>query len=304
MKKKLAEGKKPCIWMEAGVIDYKICHNNFDCSHCEFDRAMTENANHNLALRRAGQTPTGKLGAIVPWPDKMRQRSGLQQQCRHMLTGRVPAHFCGNNYLCHRCEFDQLLEDQVEFFLEPERPKLEDVFGFAVPTTNYLHRGHTWAVLESGGRVRLGLDDFSQKVLGPADEMKLPKLGEEFHHDAVGLALARQGKKAAVLAPVDGIIEAVNPKVRQRPALAHDDPYGEGWLFVVTPTNLKPNLEHMLFGPSNVAWIEGEAHKLLNMLESSAGVTLPSGGSIIDDVYGHFPELDWQRLVHEFLHSV
>jgi len=303
MAKKLSEGKKPCIWMEAGVIDFKICNNNFDCPNCEFDRAMTETAAHNLALRKAGQQPLGKKANIVFWQDKMRQRSGLQQQCRHMITGRVPAYFCANNYLCHRCSFDQLLEDQMEFFLDPVRPKVQEVFGFSVPTTSYLHRGHTWAVLENAGRVRVGLDDFSQKVLGPAEEIQLPDVGQEFRHDTVGLDLARQGNKAGVLAPLDGIIEAVNPKVRQRPSLAHDDPYGEGWLFVVAPTNLKPNLEQMIFGPQNVAWIENESHRLLGMLEATAGVTLPSGGTIIDDVYGHYPQLGWERLVREFLQT-
>ncbi len=303
MARKLTEGKKPCIWMEAGVIDYKICNNNFDCPNCEFDRAMTETAAQNLAQRKSGQQPRGKKANIVSWQEKMRERSGLQQQCRHMITGRVPAYFCGNNYLCNQCAFDQLLEDQLEPFAHPIRPSIQEVFGFAVPTSHYLHRGHTWAALENAGRVRIGLDDFSQKVLGPADGMKLPDIGQEFHHDGIGLALARAGKKAAVLAPLDGIIEAVNPKVRQRPSLAHDDPYGEGWLFVVTPTNLKPDLENMLFGPRNVAWIENESHKLLGMLESSAGVTLPSGGTIIDDVFGHYPQLGWKKLVQEFLHT-
>jgi len=31
--------------------------------------------------------------------------------------------------------------------------------------------------LENGGRVRLGMDDFSQKVLGPGDEIRLPLSG-------------------------------------------------------------------------------------------------------------------------------
>jgi len=303
MTEKISNPKKHCIWMEAGIIDFKVCNNNFDCTNCEFDRAMTATAKRNLALKRAGETPLGKKGKVIPWQEKMRQRSGLAQQCRHMITGRVPAYFCGNNYLCHRCSFDQLLEDQMEFFLTPEPPKTEEVFGFKVPTTSYLHRGHTWVSLENGGRLRIGVDDFSQKILGAADEMKLPDLGQEFHHDSGALALARKGNKASVLAPVDGIVEAVNPKVRQRPGLAHDDPYGEGWLFVVTPTNLKPDLENMLFGQRNVAWIENESHKLLGMLESSAGITLPAGGTIIDDVYGHFPQLGWQRLVTEFLHT-
>ena len=303
MTEKISNPKNHCIWMEAGVIDFKICNNNFDCTSCEFDQAMTATAKRNLALKRAGETTLGKKGKVIPWHDKMRPRPGLTQPCRHIQSGRVPANFCTSNYLCDRCSFDQLLEDQMEVFLTPESPKTEEVFGFKVATTSYLHRGHTWVRLESGGRLRIGMDDFSQKILGAAEELKLPEPGREFHHDTSALTLVRKGNIAAVLAPVDGIVEAVNPKVRQKPGLAHDDPYGEGWLFVVTPTNLKPDLENMLFGQRNVAWIENESHRLLGMLESSAGITLPAGGTVIDDVFGHFPKLGWQRLVKEFLHT-
>lgn len=296
MVNKVNEGKKPCIWMEAGVIDFKICNHDFDCSTCEFDLAMTETAAHNLALWKAAEPTLGQKAQVFLRQEKRRPRPRLKR-CRHLDSGRAPA------YLCRECSFEQLLEDQAELLAAPDRPKVQQVFGFAVPTSSYLHRGHTWAALENTGRVRIGLDDFSQKVLGPADKMKLPSPGQEFHHDAVGLTLVRQGKKAAVLAPLDGIIEAVNPKVRKSPGLAHDDPYGEGWLFVVTPTNLKPDLENMLFGQRNVSWIENESHRLLGLLESSAGVTLPSGGTIIDDVYGHYPQLGWERLVQEFLHT-
>lgn len=181
--------------------------------------------------------------------------------------------------------------------------QLEEVFGLKVPTSRYLHRGHTWVAVENGGRVRLGLDDFSQKVLGPGDEIRLPVIGEEIRHDKAALALARQGKKAAVLAPLDGIIEAVNPKVLARPGLAHDDPYGEGWLMVVAATNLKPDLENLAFGEDNAVWIEDETLRLMAMLEPSVGATLQSGGTIIDDVYAQYPELGWERLAKEFLRS-
>ncbi len=261
--------------MEAGVVDFKICNHCFDCANCEFDQAMTAAAAQNQAMRQAGEPLTGDRGGIYHFKQKQRQRS-----------------------------FDQLLEDQLECFVCPDKAQGQEVFGFRVEPSRYLHRGHAWAALESAGRVRIGLDDFSQKILGPADEMKLPHLGEKAHLDTVGLVLARQGKKAKVLSPITGVIEVVNPKVRQTPSLVHDDPYGEGWLMVVTPTNLKPDLEHMLFGQRNITWIENESNRLLGMLESSAGVTLPSGGTIIDDVYGHYPQLGWERLVQEFLHTV
>ena len=288
-----------CIWMEAGVIDYKICNRNYDCANCEFDRAMTEAARRNLALQRAGMGGRDRRPAAAAWEAKT-PRPGRRDQ---RGQGRLPTPSRGTPGVCQRCSFEQLLAEQAELLLTPEPPRLVEVFGLRVPTSSYLHQGHTWVQLETGGRVRIGLDDFSQKLFGPPDAVWLPEEGQAWRRATAGLNLSRGDNQATVLAPLDGIIEVVNPKIRQNPALAHDDPYGEGWLVVVSPTNLKPDLEHMLYGQRNVAWIEHEAHKLLGMLESAAGITLPSGGAIIDDVYGHFPELGWQRLVKEFLHT-
>ncbi|MBT4365761.1 MAG: hypothetical protein HOD17_14875, partial [Desulfobacteraceae bacterium] len=33
-------GKKKCVWMEAGVVSYKLCDNNFDCTTCSYDHGM------------------------------------------------------------------------------------------------------------------------------------------------------------------------------------------------------------------------------------------------------------------------
>jgi glycine cleavage system H lipoate-binding protein len=182
-----------------------------------------------------------------------------------------------------------------------ERPQMKDVFGFQVPTsTYYLHGGHAWALPESSGQVRVGLDDFSQKILGPADELKLPDIGKVYYQNHIFMAQIREKHKAPFLAPVDGKIEVVNPKVLQNPRLIHDDPYGDGWLFLVNPTNLQQNKENLSFGEANAVWIEQESHKLLELMESAIGVTLPDGGAIIDDVYGHYPELGWRPLVQDF----
>jgi len=267
-------GKKPCIWMEAGVVDFKLCHHCFDCATCEFDRAMSAVAAQELTLRDACELAMGQPDRVLPLKEKMRRRS-----------------------------FEELLEDQSECYAIPDRPPLREVYGFRAPTSFYLYRGHSWVALEACGRARIGLDDFSWKVLGPADEIRLPAPGAELQRDRDCLRLVRQGQEAAILAPLNGVVEVVNPRVRQNPALAHDDPYGEGWLYVVSPANLKADLEKLLFGSRNAAWIENEAHKLLSMLESDAGATLPSGGIIIEDIYGHYPQLGWKRLVREFLRS-
>jgi len=34
--------EKPCIWMEAGLVGYKLCDRGFDCEHCSFDAMMSQ----------------------------------------------------------------------------------------------------------------------------------------------------------------------------------------------------------------------------------------------------------------------
>ena len=73
---------------------------------------------------------------------------------------------------------------------------------------------------------------------------------------------------------------------------------------VVAATNLDADLDKLVTGDSTAAWIEEETSRLLAMLEPSVGATLQSGGTLIDDVYGQYPDLGWERLVKEFLRSV
>jgi glycine cleavage system H lipoate-binding protein len=289
MLERIIESKKRCIWMDAGVVQFKLCDKDLDCQSCQFDQAMTESANRHLPQ----QPPAAarKLKKVL-WEKKMHQRFGERRKCPLMKSN-----------LCHQCSFAELLEEQFDFFLAPEKPRIHEVFGIQVPTSSFLHRGHTWVALENADRVRLGMDDFSQKVLGPPTRINLPKVGQQIKANKPFLALERLRGKAKVLAPLNGIIAEVNPKVRERPAIAHDDPYGEGWLFMVTPSNLKGNLEEMTFGQCNIAWTESEIIKLLGMLQGTPGVILPTGGTLTDDVYGNYPQLGWKHLVQEFLHT-
>lgn len=183
-----------------------------------------------------------------------------------------------------------------------EQPQMLEVFGFQVPTSvYYLHRGHAWALPEDSDQVRVGLDDFSQKILGPADALKLPEAGKSYFQDHIFMAQIRQGHKAPFLAPVDGAIEKINPKVIKKPRLIHDDPYGEGWLYLVQANNLQRNKDNLLSGEASAAWINEESHRLLGLMETAIGVTLPDGGAVADDVFGHYPELGWRALVQDFL---
>jgi hypothetical protein len=95
-----------CIWMKAGVVNFKICENAFDCTSCAFDKAIS---------RESAQKPT----AIVSWREVMNQPH-LHKECRHMLTGRVLFKLCSHNYECKDCAYDQILYEYDQLLCEED----------------------------------------------------------------------------------------------------------------------------------------------------------------------------------------
>ena len=142
-----------------------------------------------------------------------------QRKCRHMLSGRVQYKLCAHGYDCMRCPYDQMLEDSVAGTrLSP--PVCDSASGFNVARDYYYHHGHTWARVEYGGRVRVGLDDFAARMLGPLDDIELPRLGQDVEQNRPQAGLRRGAHKAHALSPVDGKVLAVNPRLSRSAAEA------------------------------------------------------------------------------------
>jgi len=178
---------------------------------------------------------------------------------------------------------------------------VQNVKGFDVPMGYYFHNGHTWARIESGGYIRVGLDDFALKLLGKADALDLPLMGNEFDSGQVGWGLKRKQNLADVLAPVDGVIMEVNSHVRENPELANQEPYGAGWLFVVRTPDIKNTAKKLMADSDSLNWMNTEVAQLESMIEEVAGPLATDGGYLQDDIYGNIPDLGWNKLTKTFL---
>jgi len=281
-------GENQCIWMKAGVVNFKLCDNAYDCLTCPFDKAMS----------RAVKKESAK---IISWREAMREQPYAKRECRHMLTGRVEHRYCSNAYRCDVCEFDQAL-DESDLNAAPTASSTRNVSGFKMADGYHYHRGHSWARVEHGGFVRIGIDDFTLKLLGAPNEVRLPRLGSPVEQTEVGWSIEREHKTAEMLAPLNGVVVATNHKVLRHPEMSKNDPYGKGWLLVVEPKNLKQNLKNLLFEREASVWLGDEARRLENIMMESYGMSMAAtGGEIVDDIYGNLPDMKWERLVHEFL---
>lgn len=278
-----------CIWMKAGVINFKLCDNAYDCLSCPFDKAMSR------SLKQ-------KKGEVVSWRQVQRKKAYDGKECRHMLTGRVRYHFCSNSYRCNTCEFDQTL-DEADFSAAQPAIRTRKVAGFSFADDYYYHKGHAWARVEYGGFVRLGIDDFASRLLGTPGELQVPRLGSHVEQTKVGWTLIRKGKPASVLAPMTGVVVATNQKVLHDPHAIGSDPFGDGWLLVIQPVDMKKEVKNLLFRADSEAWLESEAGRLNELVMNTYGRPLAAtGGEVVDDIYGNISHLiSWEDLVHEFL---
>lgn len=279
-----------CVWGKAGVIKATKCINAFNCLGCSLDQTILTNFENQR--KASGQSDT-RPARMVLMMDK--------GKCRHMLSGRISYGSCSYGWNCAKCPFDQMIED-TSYLPNYRKPVIDKVSGFDIARNYYYHHGHTWARVEYGGLVRVGIDDFALRLLGPQDEIKLPELGASVGQGRPAAVLNRSGNEAATLSPVDGSVVAVNHKVTRKAAVANDSPYSDGWLMVIQPSSLRKNLKKTLFDTESVTWMDKEASRLNTILGGgSAYPMMATGGEAIRDIFGMTPEIGWDRLVREFL---
>ena len=108
---------------------------------------------------------------------------------------------------------------------------------FSIPEGLYYHQGHSWIMPQGAELVKVGVDDFAQKLVGRSNRINLPKVGSRIEQGDVGWKLGIDAKTIDMLSPVTGDVVAVNKDIVKNPDLVNQDPYGKGWLMMVKPDN-------------------------------------------------------------------
>jgi glycine cleavage system H protein len=104
-----------------------------------------------------------------------------------------------------------------------------------VPQNVRFTKTHEW-VLEKDGNVLVGITDFAQQQLSDITFVELPNVDDEVNlEDEVAVV---ESVKAAsdIYAPLSGKVTRVNDVLVDKPELINSDPFGEGWLFELAPS--------------------------------------------------------------------
>jgi glycine cleavage system H lipoate-binding protein len=289
--------------MQAGVVRRKFCEIDYHCEACRFDRALRRTARENSRLSQKDEISKGKSGGIVYWKDRLRELPTWKQPCLHHMKGRIDFRACTHDYQCGNCEFDQYFSDQYTVHAVVRPVDVLDVKGFKLPHGYYLHPGHAWVKIEEGSTVRVGLDDFALRLLGPLDRVEAPLMGKQVEQDRDDILLSRSSNTARVQSPISGVVTDINPGLREKGNLANQDPYTRGWVMRLHSDNLRADLKNLMIGEQAGEYLDDEIDRLYRVIEEEAGPLAADGGYLGDDIFGNLPKTSWQKLTRLFLHT-
>jgi len=171
---------------------------------------------------------------------------------------------------------------------------------FSIADDYYYHQGHTWAAPEDKNTIRVGVDDFAQKLVGKASKLDLPKIGAKLDQGETGWKMTIDSKTISMLSPVSGEVIAVNQKVLDDPDLINREPYKNGWLFKVKTQKLQTNLKNLLSGKLAKAWMEDTVDRVGGSLTAQGGLVMQDGGQMISGFAREIDPEHWDEFAADF----
>lgn len=107
-----------------------------------------------------------------------------------------------------------------------------------IPEDLHYTKEHEWiSGIDDGLTLTVGITAYAAEALGDVVYVQVPEVGSAVTTgDAVGEVESTKSV-SDIFAPVAGTIVAVNTDLADAPETLNSDPYGEGWICVIEPSD-------------------------------------------------------------------
>ncbi len=115
-------------------------------------------------------------------------------------------------------------------------------------------REHEWA-RKKGRNVAVGITEYAQDQLGDVVYLELPDLGDAVKKGESFGVVESTKAVSELFAPVSGKVVEVNDPLADAPETINEDPYEEGWMVVIEPSD-PGELESLMDAKAYQAFLE------------------------------------------------
>jgi glycine cleavage system H protein len=95
---------------------------------------------------------------------------------------------------------------------------------------------HLWVKIEKDQAV-IGITEYAREELGEVDYIELPPLDESITKNRAFGIIETSKAVTDLIAPISGIVVESNTSLTESPEALSDDPYGDGWIIAVEPSD-------------------------------------------------------------------
>jgi glycine cleavage system H protein len=113
---------------------------------------------------------------------------------------------------------------------------MKEIAELEIPENLRYAKDHEWAG-KADGKMRVGISDYAQDQLGDIVFVELPQLGRTLSKGELFGTVESVKAVAELFMPLAGQILAVNKLLEESPEIVNKDPYKEGWMIEVTPSD-------------------------------------------------------------------
>ena len=125
-----------------------------------------------------------------------------------------------------------------------------------IPSELRYRESHEWVRDEGNGTAVVGISDPAQAALGDMVFVELPEPGMSYKQGEPCAVVESVKAASDVYAPVSCEVIEANAALEDNPELVNTDPYGEGWLFRMIPSD--PSQIDGLLGADDYAELQDD----------------------------------------------
>jgi len=196
----------------------------------------------------------------------------------------------------------KLLKPSVHITHLPEAARVRKG-EFSIPGGAMISAGHTWANMLQDGSVKVGVDDFAKKLIGPVDAIDFPSIGMTVKAGQPLFGLRQKNRKVQFNSPVSGRVIKTNVLLGEDCEALEMTPYQKNWVCVIDADNLDVELPKLKIGKSAVAMFQEDIDRFRGVMKEMSKDT-PDDAAMDDVLYrGELEQLDdaqSERIAREF----
>jgi glycine cleavage system H protein len=122
-----------------------------------------------------------------------------------------------------------------------------------VPSNLHYTESHEWLRIE-GDVLVVGITDFAQNALTEVVWVDLAEVGTTVQTMGACASVESVKSVSEVNSPIGGEVLESNTALEDNPEIINDDPYGDGWIFRLQPTDIS-DIEGLLDAAAYTALI-------------------------------------------------